>query len=209
MSTRSRQLVAPRGAVGEAADRLNLFTEQPHRVRRRHEPVEEHGLHVVDRVVHIIHIQTRQAQLGLGARQQLLVPELINTNTIDGRPRRVPEDRALDERRARARRAERRGQGHGLRRVSGIFRVDRVREEPREALRDKRGFDRRRRPVRADRRERAPLLQLVNRTGGRVVLSREGVEGRQSVRCGTAKRFACTAEASVPEGVVGALSSEF
>ena len=66
-----------------------------------------------------------------------------------------------------------------------------------------------RRCKRADRRECAPLLQLVNRTGGRVVLSREGVEGRQSVRCGTAKRFACTAEASVPEGVVGALSYEF
>lgn len=66
-----------------------------------------------------------------------------------------------------------------------------------------------RRCKRADRRERAPLLQLVNRTGGRVVLSREGVEGSRSVRCGTAKRFACTAEASVPEGVVGALSYEF
>ena len=66
-----------------------------------------------------------------------------------------------------------------------------------------------RRCKRADRRECAPLLQLVNRTGGTVVLSREGVEGRQSVRCGTAKRFACTAEASVPEGVVGALSYEF
>ena len=62
-------------------------------MRRRHEPVEEHGLHVVDGVVYIIHIlrQTRQAQLGLGARQQLLVPEGVAPDTTDGRPRRVAE----------------------------------------------------------------------------------------------------------------------
>ena len=70
-------------------------------MRRRHEPVEEHGLHVVDGVVHIIHIlpavpralleQPRQAQLGLRARQQLLVPEGVAPDTIDGRPRRVAE----------------------------------------------------------------------------------------------------------------------
>ena len=70
-------------------------------MRRRDEPVEEHGLHVVDRVVNIIHIlpavprallkQTRQAQLGLRARQQLLVPEGVAPDTTDGRPRRVAE----------------------------------------------------------------------------------------------------------------------
>ena len=32
---------------------------------------------MVHGIVHIIHIQTRQAQLGLRARQQLLVPKLI------------------------------------------------------------------------------------------------------------------------------------
>ena len=70
-------------------------------MRRRHEPVEEHGLHVVDRVVNITCLlpavprallkQTRQAQLGLGARQQLLVPEGVAPDTTDGRPRRVAE----------------------------------------------------------------------------------------------------------------------
>ena len=70
-------------------------------MRRRHEPVEEHGLHVIHRVVHIPQFlpavprallkQTRQAQLGLRARQQLLVPEGIAPYTIDGRPRRVAE----------------------------------------------------------------------------------------------------------------------
>ena len=91
MSTRSRQLIEPRGAVGEAVHLLQLDAQQPHRVRRRHEPVEEHGLDVVHRVVHIIHIQTRQAQLGLRARQQLLVPEGVAPDTTDGRPRRVAE----------------------------------------------------------------------------------------------------------------------
>ena len=58
-------------------------------------------MHVVDRVVYISRFlpavprallkQTRQAQLGLRARQQLLIPEIIRPNTIDGRPRRVAE----------------------------------------------------------------------------------------------------------------------
>ena len=101
MSTRSRQLIQPRGTVGEAADRLEVLTQQAHRVRRRHEPVEENGLDVIHGVVHITGIlpavprallkQTRQAQLGLRARQQLLVPKLITPNTIYGRPRRVAE----------------------------------------------------------------------------------------------------------------------
>ena len=70
-------------------------------MRRRHEPVEEHRLDVVDGVVHIPRFlaalprallkQTRQAQLGLRARQQLLVPEGVAPDTIDGRPRRVAE----------------------------------------------------------------------------------------------------------------------
>ena len=60
-------------------------------MRRRHEPVEEHRLHMVDGVVDGPRVQTRQAQLGLGARQQLLVPEGVAPYTIDGRPRRVAE----------------------------------------------------------------------------------------------------------------------
>ena len=101
MSTRPRQLIEFRGAVKEAADHCNLFTEQPHRVRRRHEAVEENGLDVIHGIVHITGIlsavprtllkQTRQAQLGLRACQQLLVPEGIAPYTIDGRPRRVAE----------------------------------------------------------------------------------------------------------------------
>ena len=101
MSTRSRQLIEPRGAVKIVSDHTHLDTQQPHRVRRRHEPVEEHRLHVVHRVVHIPQFlaavpralleQPRQAQLGLGARQQLLVPEGVAPDTIDGRPRRVAE----------------------------------------------------------------------------------------------------------------------
>ena len=95
MSTRSRQLIEPRGAVKKVSDHTHLFTEQPHRVRRRHEPVEEHRLHVVDRVVNISRFlpavprallkQTRQAQLGLRARQQLLVPEGVAPAPTDGR----------------------------------------------------------------------------------------------------------------------------
>ena len=101
MSTRSRQLVEPRGAVRKPPDHLHLFTQQPHRVRRRHEAVEEHRLHVVHGVVNISRFlpavprallkQARQAQLGLGARQQLLVPEGIAPDATDGRPRRVAE----------------------------------------------------------------------------------------------------------------------
>ena len=62
-------------------------------MRRRHKAVEKHRLDVIHGVVHIIHIlrQTREAQLGLGARQQLLVPEGVAPDTIDGRPRRVAE----------------------------------------------------------------------------------------------------------------------
>ena len=70
-------------------------------MRRRHKAVEKHRLHVVNRVVHITGIlpavprtllkQTRQAQLGLGASQQLLIPEGVAPDTIDGRPRRVAE----------------------------------------------------------------------------------------------------------------------
>ena len=101
MSTRSRQLIEPRGAVGKPPNHIPLFTEQPHRVRRRHEPVEENSLDVVDGVVNITCLlpavpralleQPRQAQLGLGARQQLLVPEGVAPDTTDGRPRRVAE----------------------------------------------------------------------------------------------------------------------
>ena len=70
-------------------------------MRRRHEPVEENGLDVIHGVVHITGIlpavprallkQTRQAQLGLRAREQLLLPEGVAPDTIDGRPRRVAE----------------------------------------------------------------------------------------------------------------------
>ena len=101
ISTRPRQLIESRGAVGEAADRLHLFAEQPHGMRRRHKAVEKHRLYVVNRVVNINSVlpavprallkQTRQAQLGLGARQQLLVPEGVAPDTTDGRPRRVAE----------------------------------------------------------------------------------------------------------------------
>ena len=56
VSTRPRQLIEARGAVGEGAYSIKVLTEQPHRVRRRHEPVEENSLDVVDGVVHIIHI---------------------------------------------------------------------------------------------------------------------------------------------------------
>ena len=100
MSTRFRQLIEPRGAVKETTNHIHLFTEQAHRVRRRHEPVEEHRLDVVDGVVDGPRVlgpppsllkQPRQAQLGLGARQQLLVPEGVAPHTTDGRPRRVAE----------------------------------------------------------------------------------------------------------------------
>ena len=100
MSTRSRQLIEPRRAIKKEADLIHLFTEQAHRVRRRHEPVEEHRLDVVDGVVDGPRVlgpppsllkQPRQAQLGLRARQQLLVPEGVAPDATDGRPRRVAE----------------------------------------------------------------------------------------------------------------------